>query len=153
MPEAQLDRFLVHIKIGYPEAPVERRILRQTRGEALSDEARPERRVTRETIFATRQEILDLYMADIVEEHLVQLTMVIRTLAKHDAKLVEWTLYGASPHGFITFNHCVHAHAWLGGRDLVSPEGIQAVLFDVLRHRLTLVFETKTVGIDQDRAV
>lgn len=74
LPEAQLDRFLMHVKIGYPEASVERRILQQARGEALNGEARPERRVTQETIFAARQEILGLYMADAVEEYLVQLT-------------------------------------------------------------------------------
>ncbi len=153
LPEAQLDRFLMHVKIGYPEASVERRILQQARGEALNGEARPERRVTQETIFAARQEILGLYMADAVEEYLVQLIMATRTPAKHDAELAEWISYGASPRGSIALDRCARAHAWLAGRDFVSPEDIQAVLFDVLRHRLILTFEAEAAGIDQDRVV
>lgn len=153
LPEAQLDRFLMHVKIGYPEASVERRILQQARGEALNGEARPERRVTQETIFAARQEILGLYMADAVEEYLAQLIMATRTPAKHDAELAEWISYGASPRGSIALDRCARAHAWLGGRDFVSPEDIQAVLFDVLRHRLILTFEAEAAGIDQDRVV
>ena len=152
LPEAQLDRFLMHVKIGYPEASVERRILQQARGEALNGEARPERRVTQETIFAARQEILGLYMADAVEEYLVQLIMATRTPAKHDAELAEWISYGASPRGSIALD-AARAHAWLAGRDFVSPEDIQAVLFDVLRHRLILTFEAEAAGIDQDRVV
>ncbi len=153
LPEAQLDRFLMHVKIGYPEASVERRILQQARGEALHGETKPERRVTQEAIFAARQEILGLYMADAVEEYLVQLIMATRTPAKYDAELSEWLSYGASPRGSIALDRCARAHAWLAGRDFVSPEDIQAMLFDVLRHRLILTFEAEAAGIDQDRVV
>ena len=153
LPEAQLDRFLMHVKIGYPEASVERRILQQARGEALNGETRPERQVTQESIFAARKEILGLYMADAVEEYLVQLVMATRTAAKFDAELAEWIAYGASPRGSIALDRCARAHAWLAGRDFVSPEDIQAVLFDVLRHRLILSFEAEAAGIDQDRVV
>ncbi|PWU30544.1 MoxR-like ATPase [Pseudomonas delhiensis] len=153
LPEAQLDRFLMHVKIGYPEASVERRILQQARGEALNGEARPERQVTQESIFAARKEILGLYMADAVEEYLVQLVMATRTPAKYDTELAEWIAYGASPRGSIALDRCARAHAWLGGRDFVSPEDIQAVLFDVMRHRLILSFEAEAAGIDQDRVV
>ena len=153
LPEAQLDRFLMHVKIGYPEASVERRILQQARGEAINGESTPEHRVSQQAIFAARQEILGLYMADAVEEYLVQLIMATRTPAKHDAELAEWISYGASPRGSIALDRCARAHAWLGGRDFVSPEDIQAVLFDVLRHRLILTFEAEAAGIDQDRVV
>ncbi|SDH42710.1 AAA family ATPase [Pseudomonas panipatensis] len=153
LPEAQLDRFLMHVKIGYPEASVERRILQQARGEALHGESKPERRVTQESIFAARQEILGLHMADAVEEYLVQLIMATRTPAKYDAELAEWISYGASPRGSIALDRCARAHAWLAGRDFVSPEDIQAVLFDILRHRLILTFEAEAAGIDQDRVV
>ncbi|MNP25535.1 ATPase family [compost metagenome] len=153
LPEAQLDRFLMHVKIGYPEASVERRILQQARGEAINGETKPERRVTQEAIFAARHEILGLYMADAVEEYLVQLIMATRTPAKYDPELAEWISYGASPRGSIALDRCARAHAWLAGRDFVSPEDIQAVLFDVLRHRLILTFEAEAAGIDQDRVV
>ncbi|MCQ4346679.1 MoxR family ATPase [Pseudomonas stutzeri] len=153
LPEAQLDRFLMHVKIGYPDASVERRILQQARGEAIGGEAQPEQRVSQASIFAAQREILGLYMADAVEEYLVQLIMATRHPARFDAELAEWIAWGASPRGSIALDRCARAHAWLAGRDFVSPEDIQAVLFDVLRHRIILSFEAEAAGIDQDRVV
>ena len=153
LPEAQLDRFLMHVRINFPDAAVERRILHLARGVALNGEAKPEHRVTQETIFAARKDILGLHMAEAVEEYLVQLVMATRTPAKFDAELAEWLAYGASPRGTISLDSCARAHAWLAGRDFVSPEDIQAVVFDVLRHRLILSFEAEAAGIDQDRVI
>ena len=155
LPEAQLDRFLMHVKIGFPDAAVERKILQQARGEAVSGETQPEpeQRVSQEAIFAARKEILGLYMADAVEEYLIQLIMATRTPARFDAELAEWISWGASPRGSIALDRCARAHAWLAGRDFVSPEDIQAVLFDVLRHRIILSFEAEAAGIDQDRVI
>ena len=153
LPEAQLDRFLLHVKLGFPDASVERRILQQARGEAINGETLPEHRVSQQAIFAARKEILGLYMADAVEEYLVQLVMATRTPAKFDPELAEWIAYGASPRGTISLDRCARAHAWLAGRDFVSPEDIQAMFFDVLRHRLILSFEAEAAGIDQDRVL
>jgi MoxR-like ATPase len=153
LPEAQLDRFLMHVKIGFPDAAVERKILQQARGEALHGETKPEQRLSQQAIFAARKEILGLYMADAVEEYLVQLVMASRTPARFDAELGEWLTYGASPRGSIALDRCARAHAWLAGRDFVSPEDIQTVLFDVLRHRLILSFEAEAAGVDQDRVI
>ncbi|MFC3607084.1 AAA family ATPase [Stutzerimonas tarimensis] len=153
LPEAQLDRFLLHVKIGYPDASVERRILHQARGEAIHGEAAPEHRLSQRSIFAARTEILGLYMAEAVEEYMVQLVMATRTPAKFDSQLAEWIAYGASPRGTIALDRCARAHAWLAGRDFVSPEDIQAVMFDVLRHRLILSFEAEASGVDQDRVL
>jgi MoxR-like ATPase len=153
LPEAQLDRFLLHVKLGFPDASVERRILQQARGEAINGETPPEHRVSQQAIFAARKEILGLYMADAVEEYLVQLIMATRTPAKFDAELAGWIAYGSSPRGSISLDRCARAHAWLAGRDFVSPEDIQAVFFDVLRHRLILSFEAEAAGIDQDRVL
>lgn len=153
LPEAQLDRFLMHVKIGYPDASVERRILAQTRGEALDGETLPTERVTQAAINAARREVLGLYMADAVEEYLVQLIMATRTPGRFDQDLAHWITYGASPRGSIALDRCARAHAWLAGRDFVSPEDIQAVVFDVLRHRIILSFEAEAAGIDHDRVV
>ena len=109
LPEAQLDRFLMHVKIGFPDAAVERRILQQARGEALNGETKPERRVSQQAIFAARKEILGLYMADAVEEYLVQLVMATRTPAKFDPEMAEWIAYGASPRGSIALDRCARA--------------------------------------------
>ncbi|SDT94732.1 MoxR-like ATPase [Pseudomonas pohangensis] len=153
LPEAQLDRFLMHVRIGFPDAVTERRILNLARGDALNGETLPEQKVSQETIFAARKEILGLHMAEAVEEYMVQLVMATRTPAKFDAELAEWLAYGASPRGTISLDRCARAHAWLAGREFVSPEDIQAVLFDVLRHRLILSFEAEAAGIDQDRVI
>jgi MoxR-like ATPase len=155
LPEAQLDRFLMHVKIGFPDAAVERKILHQARGEAIGGETQPEpeQRVSQEAIFTARKEILGLYMADAVEEYLIQLIMATRTPARFDAELADWIAWGASPRGSIALDRCARAHAWLAGRDFVSPEDIQAVLFDVLRHRIILSFEAEAAGIDQDRVI
>ncbi len=153
LPEAQLDRFLMHVKIGYPDASVERRILQQARGEALNGETPPPQRVSQQAIFSARREILGLYMAGAVEEYLVQLVMATRQPARFDAELASWISWGASPRGSIALDRCARAHAWLAGREFVSPEDIQAVLFDVLRHRLILSFEAEAAGVDQDQVV
>ena len=153
LPEAQLDRFLMHVKIGFPDATVERKILAQARGEALNGETQPEHKISQSAIFAARRDILNLHMADAVEEYLVQLVMATRTPAKYNPEIAQWIAYGASPRGSIALDRCARAHAWLAGREFVSPEDIQAVLFDVLRHRIILSFEAEAAGIDQDRVL
>lgn len=153
LPEAQLDRFLMHVKIGFPDAQIERKILQQARGIALHGEKKPLQQLRQETIFAAREEILNLYMADAMEEYLIQLVIATRTPAKYDAQLAKWIRFGASPRGSIAIDRCARAHAWLAGRDFVSPEDIQAVLFDTLRHRIILSFEAEAAGIDQDQVL
>lgn len=153
LPEAQLDRFLMHVKIGYPESNVERQILQLTRNEALNGEAKPTQRVSQQAIFTARQEVMQLYMADAVEEYMVQLIMATRTPENYDAELANWIGYGASPRATIALDRCARAHAWLNERDFVSPEDIQAVLFDILRHRLILSFEAEADGITTDQVI
>lgn len=147
LPEAQLDRFLMQVNISFPDATTERRILQLARGEALNGEAKPPQQVSQEAIFTARREILDLYMAEAVEEYIVQLIMATRTPARFDQQLASWITYGASPRGTIALDRCARAYAWLAGRDFVSPEDVQAILFDVLRHRLVLSFEAEATGI------
>lgn len=153
LPEAQLDRFLMHVKIGFPDAQIERKILQQARGIALHGEQKPLQQLDQSTIFAAREEILNLYMADAMEEYLVQLVIATRTPGKYDSDLAKWIRFGASPRGSIAIDRCARAHAWLAGRDFVSPEDIQAVLFDTLRHRIILSFEAEAAGIDQDQVL
>ncbi|HZJ91858.1 MAG TPA: MoxR family ATPase [Thiopseudomonas sp.] len=153
LPEAQLDRFLMHVKIGFPDAQIERKILQQSRSIALQGEQKPTELLSQDALFAAREEILNLYMADAMEEYLVQLVIATRTPAKFDPELAQWIRFGASPRGSIALDRCSRAHAWLAGRDFVSPEDIQAVLFDTLRHRIILSFEAEAAGIDQDQVL
>ena len=153
LPEAQLDRFLMHVKIGFPDAQIERKILQQARDIALHGEQKSPQQLSQDIIYTAREEILNLYMADAMEEYLVQLVIATRTPAKFDAKLAQWIRFGASPRGSIAIDRCARAHAWLAGRDFVSPEDIQAVLFDTLRHRIILSFEAEAAGIDQDQVL
>ena len=92
-------------------------------------------------------------MADAMEEYLVQLVIATRSPSKYDSDLAKWIRFGASPRGSIAIDRCARAHAWLAGRDFVSPEDIQAVLFDTLRHRIILSFEAEAAGIDQDQVL
>lgn len=152
LPEAQLDRFLMHVNIGYPDAASERSILQLVRNEAMiaEDEA-PPTSVTQEAIFSSRQELLSLHMAPVVEEYIVQLTMATRNPGAYGEDLASWIDYGASPRGTIALDICARANAFLLGKDFVSPDDVQAVLHDVFRHRIIVSFEAEAMGVDADR--
>ena len=141
LPEAQLDRFLMHVKISFPDVHMERKILQQARHIALHGQNPPSEKLSIEDILAARQEILNLYMADTVEEYIAQLVIATRNPAKYDPELARWIQLGSSPRGSIAIDRCARAHAWLAGRDFVSPDDVQAVVFDALRHRIMLSFE------------
>ena len=155
LPEAQLDRFLMHVKVGYPNAADEHAILRLTRAEADragEAEAAPPT-ISQDVIFAARREVLNLHLADPLEEYLVQIVLATRNAGAYGDDLAGWLEYGASPRATINLDRCARAHAWLAGRDYVDPEDIQAVAYDVLRHRLILNFEAEAEGITPDQVV
>ncbi len=153
LPEAQLDRFLMHVNIGYPKAEAENRILELTRREAarrLDQETEEQPQLSREQIFDGRRRILALHMAPPVQEYLVHLVLATRDPSPYGDHLARWVSFGASPRGTIALDRCARAHAWLRGRDFVSPEDVQAVLFDVLRHRVLISFEAEAEGHTAD---
>ena len=152
LPEAQLDRFLMKVNIGYPDATSERSILELVRNEARNvDQEKPPAAVTQEAIFASRQDLLGLHMAPVVEEYIVQLTMATRNPAAYGEDLANWIDYGASPRGTISLDICARANAFLQGKDFVSPDDVQAVLHDVFRHRVIVSFEAEATGVDADK--
>ncbi|MEM7360808.1 MAG: MoxR family ATPase [Pseudomonadota bacterium] len=151
LPEAQLDRFLMHVKIGYPDVSAEKEILALARGEALADTAlQPEQVISQESIFAARKEIMQIHMADAVDEYLVQLVLATRSPADYGDQLVDWIEFGASPRATIALDRCARAHAWLSERDYVSPDDVFAVAHDCLRHRLILSYEAEADGLTAD---
>lgn len=156
LPEAQLDRFLMHVFVDYPDADSEAAILRLTRDEArqqiddsspVSNEITP---ISQQALFAARREVLDVYMADELETYLIQLVLATRNPAPYAEKLGNWLEYGASPRATMALDRCARAHAWLNGRDFVGPEDIQAMAHDVLRHRIILSFSAEAEGISKD---
>ena len=153
LPEAQLDRFLMHVRIGYPGAGTEKKILELARRQALEarrEGARPDVLLTQEQVFSAQKEVLELHMAPAVEEYLVQLLLASRDPSPYGEELQRWVNFGASPRGTIAMDRCARAHAWLRNRDYVSPEDVQAVAFDTLRHRILMSFEAEAEGVTAD---
>lgn len=153
LPEAQLDRFLMHVTVDYPDTDSERRILRLVRDEARKVMPEAPELVTQEGLFAARQEVLNIHMADAVEEYILQLVMATRNPKPYSEELASWIDYGASPRGTIALDVCARAHAWLKGKDFVSPEDIHEVFHDVLRHRVLISFEAEAAGVDADKVL
>ncbi|MDK9684307.1 AAA family ATPase [Pseudoalteromonas shioyasakiensis] len=153
LPEAQLDRFLLHLSIDYPGAEHELDILRLTRGEAISDKQATTQQISQSELFAARKAILGLYLAEPLEKYLVQLIVATREAAELDEQLGRWIEYGASPRATIALDKCARAHAWLEGRDFVAPDDIQAVLHNVLRHRIILSYEAQADAISKDDVI
>ena len=153
LPEAQLDRFLMHVRVSYPDAAAEQQILRLARNEASGERARPTATVSQADIFAARQAVLSIHMAPAVEEYIVQLIVGTREAGRYDSELAEWLEFGASPRATIALDRCARANAWIAGRDYVSPDDVQAVAHDCLRHRLIVSFEAEAAGISSDQII
>jgi len=156
LPEAQLDRFLMHVAIGYPDAAAEQEILelaRQQAREELGKRPQAEVLVTQDQVFMAQQGVLDLYMAPALEEYIVQLVLASRDPGSWDAELSRLVSYGASPRATIALDRCARARAWLDQRDYASPDDIHSVVHDVMRHRVLLSYEAEADGVTVDQLV
>lgn len=156
LPEAQLDRFLMHVKVDYPGAEHEKAILRLVRSEmrnaAVAKDVEMEM-LSQTTLFAARNAVLDIFMADALEGYLLQIVLATRKPELYGEDLAGWLQYGASPRASIALDRCARAKAWLSERDFVAPEDIQAIAYDVLRHRLILTYEAEAEGITTDHFI
>lgn len=150
LPEAQLDRFLMYVKIGYPDIDSERQILKLIQGEEKKQIISTPDPITQKTIFDARSEVLNVYTSPELEEYIIQLIMATRNPAPYDKKLIPLIRFGVSPRGTIALDICTKANAWLNGRDFVTPSDIQAVANDVLQHRIITSFEAKTEHISSE---
>ncbi len=153
LPEAQLDRFLFYVKIKYPDAQAERKILKIVRREEKQEAAPEFKKLNEKVIFAAREEVSDVYMSPEIEEYLIQLVMATREPQRYSADLAKYIAYGVSPRGTIALDICSRGSAWLAGRDYVMPEDVHSVVYDVLRHRLLPSFEAKAAGITSDKII
>jgi MoxR-like ATPase len=160
LPESQLDRFLLKITIDYPAVDNEVEIMRQVRREAQQATQQPRSMapgdnlpMPQETIFAARAQILELHMAASVEQYIAQLVDASRHPQPYSDRLVDWIEYGASPRASIAFDRCSRALAWLDGRDYVSPEDVQQLAHEILRHRILLTYQAEADGVSIDSVI
>src|SRR5690606_19630195 len=156
LPEAQLDRFLMLVRIGYPDADAELGILRLARAReraALQAPPAPLQRISEQQVFAARGAVLDVHLAPALEQYIVELVLATRDAGRYDAQLARQVASGASPRGSIALERCARAHAWLDGRDFVAPGDVHAVAVDVLRHRVLLAYEAEAEGVLSDSVI
>jgi len=153
LPEAQMDRFLMHILVDYPAPETERAILALSRQEALNDAGTDIEPLSQKTLFAARQAVNQIHMTEAVEEYLVQLILATRNSESYGGDLAQWLDYGASPRATIALDRCSRSLAWMEGRDFVTPDDIRAIAHDVLRHRLILSFEAEANGITANQVI
>lgn len=154
LPEAQLDRFLMYVKIDYPNADVEQQILHLARREALSEALiqphEHKNKLPQKVLFDARKQVLEVHTSEALENYLVELVVASRNPARYSEELSKWVRFGASPRATIALDRCSKAHAWLDGRDYVTPEDIHIIAHDVLRHRILLSFEAEAEGVSRD---
>jgi MoxR-like ATPase len=153
LPEAQLDRFLMHLEIDYPGAETELEILRLTRNEAMHAKTVSPPSLSQSDILNARQDVLKIHLDEALEQYIVQLVIATRQPQRYDADLANWIEFGASPRATIALDKCARAHAWLMGRDFVGPDNIQAVFHNVLRHRLLLSYEAEAEGVNSNQVL
>ena len=153
LPEAQLDRFLMYVKIDQPDAATEKQILHLVRDEIGGSEPELKAEVTVGDVLAAHHEALQVHMSERVEEYLVQLIMATRHPEKYNTALKGRVAYGASPRATLALDRCAKVHAWLKGKDFVAPEDLHAVVYDILRHRIILSFEAQAEGLTTDDVI
>ncbi len=156
LPEAQMDRFLMQVNIGYPDTRSEQDILNLARQQARDElDKVPEAPVlvTQEQVFSAQAQVLNLHLAPALEEYIVQLVIATREPGKWDPELAHLVSYGASPRATIGLDRCARARAWLDGRDYVSPDDIHATIHDVFRHRVLLSYEAEADGVSVEELV
>ena len=160
LPEAQMDRFLMHVNIEYP--PVEDEVLivdlvrgeeKQNVAEGASASGADVERIPQSAVFEARAEIADIHVSDAMKRYIADLVYATRTPDKYSEDLDRWIDVGGSPRASIALDKCGRVHAWLNERDFVDPEDIRAIVHDCLRHRLMLSYEAQGEGITADRVI
>lgn len=153
LPEAQLDRFLLHLSLDYPSRDVEKQILQLTRNEFLNHTIEKPNPLTEKEIMTIRHDILNVYLENSLEDYIVDLIDATRCPSKYDEGLGQWIELGVSPRATIALERCAKVKAYLQGRDYVSPEDIQLMVYDVLRHRLLLTYQAEASGISKNDVI
>ena len=150
LPEAQLDRFIMQVLVDYPDHQNESNILKLVREENISTPSSAPLTISQEQLLHARKELLSLHMEESIERYIVGLIMATR---EPSGPASEWIEYGSSPRGTISLDQCARSIAWLSDRDFVTPEDVQSIIHDVMRHRLILTFEAESQGITANQVI
>jgi len=156
LPEAQMDRFLMHVKVDYPEEKSEREIMLLVRAEEQPSTTAAKQNgelVSQQAIFDARKEIRAIQMAPAVEQYIVALIEATRYPERYDKQVRGWIQIGASPRGTIALDKACRAIAWLRGRDFVRPDDVQSFAHGVLRHRVMLSYDAQAEGVNVDKVL
>ncbi len=153
LPEAQMDRFLMHVRVDYSTDEEELEIIRLVRGELSGEKQEEQESISQDVVFAARKEIVKIHSSESIERYIVSLISATRYPEKYDEKLATWIEVGASPRGSLALDKCSRAHAWLKGRDHVTPDDVRSVVHECLRHRLILSYEANAEGMSVDRVI
>lgn len=152
LPEAQMDRFLMHVMIDYPDDDSELEILRLNRAEQFTKE-KEAKKLSPEVVFEARKEIDQVTISENMEKYIVDLVSATRYPSKYNEEIAGWIDFGASPRGSIAIDRASRTHAWMNGKNFVDPDNIRAVVHDCLRHRLILSYEANADGITSDHVI
>ena len=150
LPEAQLDRFIMQVLVDYPDHQNESDILKLVREENISSPSSAPLTISQDQLLNARKELLSLHMEESIEKYIVGLIMASR---EPSGPASEWIEYGSSPRGTISLDQCARSIAWLSDRDFVTPDDVQNIIHDVMRHRLILTFEAESQGITVSQVI
>ncbi|MEE9501626.1 MAG: MoxR family ATPase [Candidatus Aminicenantaceae bacterium] len=155
LPEAQMDRFLMHVYINYPDHKSEQKIVRLVRGEEDKEKGKSKEgiKISQESIFTAREQIREVHVSENIEKYIVDLINATRQPEKYSEELKKWLEVGASPRGSLALDKCSRVHAWFNGRDHVTPDDIRAIVHDALRHRIILSYEANAEGISANQVI
>ena len=153
LPEAQMDRFLMHVMIDYPDDHSELLIMRLNRDEQSKGKSETHDLLSPEVVFEARKEIGKVTISEEMEKYIVSIIAATRRPEKYHDDLAKWIEFGASPRGSIAIDRASRTHAWMNGANNVSPDNIRAVVHDCLRHRLILSYEANADGVDADHVL
>jgi MoxR-like ATPase len=151
LPEAQLDRFLMYVKVSYPDAIAERNILKLARDKSQKHQKTEIPHIKQTQILKIQQNILNVHTSDSLEEYIVQL--VLSTRNNDIDTIKDYLSFGASPRATIALDRAAKIHAWLEKRDYVIPEDIHSVIYEILRHRIILSYDAIANGVNADDCI
>jgi len=155
LPEAQLDRFLLHVTIDYPDREAERKILYLARNEAKRELHTSDMQpvLNPALISQARHLISEVHLSEALEDYCLELILATREPKRYSDEWASLIRYGASPRATIALDCVARCHAWLEGRDFVEPQDIQTMVHDVLRHRLVLHYSAIAREITTDNVI